>query len=406
METENTNGHIPPIFILSCGRAGSTLLRYIIDTHPDICSPAELHLGRLCGLLVNMCEYLSLGSKAENRPLIYAKVNRLMSEWIGDYVQMRGKRFWCEKSPDNLGHLPVLKNVFSDAKYICLHRNCMDVVHSTLEMAEKKYFVTSGSQARNEKDVCLHVDNWVSETGTLLEFEQQNADRCIRVRYEDLINAPAEISKRIFEFIGLDWDEKILDAVFSTHHPTGPGDPKALFARTIHKKSIGKGSAISRRDITDDLLQKMNDLLETLGYPLVGPDWDQAPSPYIEAFAQGSEDEDGTASADTNDGFANFFPRWLESRAGRLQHLNGKGTCKFVITGEDENAWVIDLNAREVQIKADDRVADCTITIMQNDLIKMVNGELNPGEAFLQGKAQVAGNVNLAATVGQFLFRA
>jgi hypothetical protein len=36
----------PPIFILSCYRSGSTLLRYILDSHPDVYCPPELSLGQ------------------------------------------------------------------------------------------------------------------------------------------------------------------------------------------------------------------------------------------------------------------------------------------------------------------------------------------------------------------------
>ena len=40
-----------PIFIASHARTGSTLLRYIIDTHPALCCPPELALGQLCSAL-------------------------------------------------------------------------------------------------------------------------------------------------------------------------------------------------------------------------------------------------------------------------------------------------------------------------------------------------------------------
>ena len=36
------------VFILCTPRSGSSLLRYILDTHPAICCPGELSLGQLC----------------------------------------------------------------------------------------------------------------------------------------------------------------------------------------------------------------------------------------------------------------------------------------------------------------------------------------------------------------------
>lgn len=37
-----------PVFILSCERSGSTMLRYIVDTHSKVACPSHLYLGSLC----------------------------------------------------------------------------------------------------------------------------------------------------------------------------------------------------------------------------------------------------------------------------------------------------------------------------------------------------------------------
>ena len=214
MKTEKANSYVPPIFILSCARSGSTLLRYIVDTHPDICSPGELRTGFLCEMLTNVVDCLSLGgvatssSQEERRRLNYAEVNRIVSEWMNTYAKSRGKRFWCEKSPNNLSYLPLLKNIFPDAKYICLHRNCMDVVYSSFEKARTGYYVNHRYYAQNDNEVSVYVDNWADNTSRLLAFERENADRCIRVRYEDLVSDPAAILKPVFEFMGLTWDAR------------------------------------------------------------------------------------------------------------------------------------------------------------------------------------------------------
>src|ERR1700730_4284019 len=40
-----------PLFVLCGPRRGSTLLRYILDTHSQIASPGEIELGALCAHL-------------------------------------------------------------------------------------------------------------------------------------------------------------------------------------------------------------------------------------------------------------------------------------------------------------------------------------------------------------------
>lgn len=411
MNMKKTDDYGPPIFIISCERSGSTLLRYIIDTHPDICSPSELSLGSLCSSLIHLVDHLSLGEVGRNifqedrNILVCAEVNRMVSEWMNTYVKFRGKRLWCEKTPKNLDYLTILQSVFPDAKYICLHRNCMDVVYSLFEASRMGIYVDHVYYARNNNQVSVYVDSWVDKTSRLLTFEKENAQQCIRVRYEDIVTNPAETLKPVFEFIGVTWDEKLLDSVFSSPHENGYGDLKVMFTKEIKKASIGNGSAISSRQILDELPKKMNDLLARLDYPLVGEDWDlQAISPYIKAFIQRSEKENNGAATTTNDFFANFISQRLKANACRLVGING--VCKFVVAGDGIDSWVIDLNIPGGKIEAADREADCTIAIALKELMEMVNGDLNPGQALMQGKARVSGNIFLAREIGQILFGA
>src|SRR5215475_8382179 len=100
------NGSTRPIFILSCGRAGSTLLRYIVDTHPDIACPAELILGELCVALYHSV-YYSLGQivasdETERKRIVAEKVRQIISALMEEYKTAKGKSFWCDKTPGNL----------------------------------------------------------------------------------------------------------------------------------------------------------------------------------------------------------------------------------------------------------------------------------------------------------------
>jgi len=37
-----------PVFVLCNGRSGSTLLRFLLDAHPDLACPPETNLPSLC----------------------------------------------------------------------------------------------------------------------------------------------------------------------------------------------------------------------------------------------------------------------------------------------------------------------------------------------------------------------
>src|SRR5713226_1723784 len=48
-----------PVFVLCCGRSGSTLLRFLLDAHPDLACPPETNLTALCAHLVNVWSLLA-----------------------------------------------------------------------------------------------------------------------------------------------------------------------------------------------------------------------------------------------------------------------------------------------------------------------------------------------------------
>lgn len=404
-----------PIFILSCERAGSTLLRYIIDTHPEICSPGELHLGHLCEDLGHVADLLSIGEVAEATSSkdrlgrVNVEVRRMVTELMDTYARSKGKRMWCEKTPRNLGYLDILHDVFPDAKYICLHRNCMDVVHSCLEASKVGFFVDISYYAKNIPSTyarnafghaSVFADSWADKTSTMLAFERQHPDQCFRLKYESMVIEPAATLRSMFEFLGVEWDESLLDAVFKSKHDPGPGDKKVMYSRKVHTKYIGMGSSVSRRLLSKEVLQRVNAVLEDLGYPMVGADWDMSSSPYL-AMVPHQKEEAAEQIGDIQEVFTHHFPRRLKDRSASLKQFGE--TYKFVVTGDDGGIWLLDLSKPGGEIRAEDGEAKCTITISAGDLVAMVNGTLNAASAFEQGKFRVAGDLRQAMGMGQLL---
>lgn len=73
------------------------------------------------------------------------------------------------------------------------------------------------------------------------------------------------------------------------------------------------------------------------------------------------------------------------------------GVAKFVIPGE--GAIVVD----ESGVRAGDDAADVTLTAEADVFRAILEGELNPTAAFMQGKLSVDGNMGLAMKLGAAL---
>jgi protein-tyrosine sulfotransferase len=397
-----------PIFILSCPRSGSTLLRYILDTHPDICSPGELHLGRLCKSLKQMLTHLCIeqfklhSKKTEER--INSEIRRFVSEKMSDYATSKGKQVWCEKTPANLDYLGDLSNVFKEAKYICLHRHCMDVVHSCLSVNAGINEGVNGDfvyYARNRNKISTLVDGWINNTRKLLEFERENPSKCFSIKYESLVTAPGVALRGLFSFLEREWDPALLDRVFTQSHDPGPGDVKVRFSKSIHARSIGISAGIPIKGIDGRLLQSMNNLLAELEYPVVGVDWaDVAAAGLGVGLAQEKITNNQTVS-NIDELFMTHFPRRLQTHAGKAQEL-GDVIVKFMVHGG--GVWLIDLTQGGGQIMRGDGEANLTIEVSADDLLDIVNGKLDPVNVFSRGKVKITGYIWRAIEVGQILF--
>jgi hypothetical protein len=399
-------GKPPPAFIFSCERAGSTLLRYVLDTHPEICSPGQLYLGQLCRSLETTAYYsvgqvVEVADERERERLVAEEVRRIVEDLMGRYAEAKSKRMWCDKTTANLEHLKILNRVFPDARCVCLYRNCMDVVYSSIECSRLGFMPEFVPYVRKSPDnlVAAMAESWVEKTEKLLSFERENRERCFRVKYESLVLEPSQSLRPLFEFLGVVWDEGLLDAVFTTPHDQGSGDRKILFRRKIEHNSIGQGSALSREDVPPALLARVNELLLELDYPAVGPDWGRTPSPYLPA---GSPENEAGAVKTVREVFESHFPKLIGERGERLDEVNA--ACRFVVSGEDGGAWTLSLFPAGGRVVPGDAEADCTVTVSPDDLLGIVNGKLNPVAAFDLGRLHVTGDFEKANKVGQFLF--
>src|ERR1700736_5136793 len=97
---KSTGASIAPIFIISAARSGSTLLRYLLQAHPDISCPAETNLGQA---FQSISYSHSIASGAPHKPEIWQQdaiqsCRALAQATLGAQARRQNKPRWCDKS--------------------------------------------------------------------------------------------------------------------------------------------------------------------------------------------------------------------------------------------------------------------------------------------------------------------
>jgi hypothetical protein len=289
MEIQNGNGaplaSTAPIIVLTAARSGSTLLRFILDTHPDIACSPETGLGGVCTHLTRFLGVLDgLGISAQpGQGAITADAEatiiQLLNESYGRYLGGRGKRRWCDKSLDNVHHADLLATLFPRAQFICLSRHCMDVIASGVEACAwglHGFGFDPYSAQYPGNDVAAIAAYWAESTMAILQFEKDYPDRCHHVRYEDLVADPEGMAADIFKFLGEREIPGITEECFrADHEATGPGDEKIWFTGKVEDKSVGRGVTVPVEMLLSPMRAHINGLLQELGYRRVNEDWNQ-----------------------------------------------------------------------------------------------------------------------------------
>lgn len=70
---------------------------------------------------------------------------------------------------------------------------------------------------------------------------------------------------------------------------------------------------------------------------------------------------------------------------------------QFDVSGPDGGSWTVDLRQDPGSVqKGASEEADCVVTVGQEDLAGILEGEVDPQMAFMMGRVKVAGNFMLA----------
>jgi hypothetical protein len=271
-----------PLFIVSAGRSGTTLLRSMLVVGGQIAIPPESqvipravrkyrslqHVGwaDLSSLIVALFEGHANFSQWETdlSPVYQTVIHlaerersfaRVIDQVFRCYADQHFPRAstWGDQSPINTLYLPWIFRTFPDARYLHLLRDGRDAIASMVVKGQSVEPATA---------------RWANAVEQVSKLQPQlEPDRFLQVRYEDLVLETTEILQQVCAFLGIEYTDRMLDFwqspttiehKYHEHHRN--------LARPVFADSINTWAERLSTSEQEYVLSRVGDLLKRFGY--------------------------------------------------------------------------------------------------------------------------------------------
>ncbi len=211
----------PTPFVVGAGRSGTTLLRLMLDAHPELAIPPEsyfvLEAARRCRYSSDPPGYFWRALTSHKRwPIFFVEADQLAaslaaadpftpSEALRAFYRLYAARFdkprWGDKTPRYVERMRGIQRLLPEARFIHLIRDGRDVALSNLDIKDLWFKVDSISDAAGW---------WLSRI-SVARKQARYLRYYLEVRYEDLVLNSEATLRTICDFIDLPWDPRMLE---------------------------------------------------------------------------------------------------------------------------------------------------------------------------------------------------
>lgn len=210
---QNTFALTSPIFLLGSERSGTTLLRLMLDHHPQVAFnlESEYLISQIAddGTLPAMADYRAwLGRDRVFRLSDLTIDTRLeYSDLVQDFLRQRMHRDLKELIGATIHRgMAKIPRIWPEARYLYLYRDGRDVASSVVGMG------WCGN-------VYVGADWWLAAEREWAALQRSiRKDQWIEVRFEDLVTTPRVELARICAFVGVNYSEAMFDYVFLSRY--------------------------------------------------------------------------------------------------------------------------------------------------------------------------------------------
>jgi hypothetical protein len=274
-----------PIFIVGVHRSGTTLLRYVLNSHPRIYIPPETDfipyffnkhphaklsqkkVARILDIIFSRYRYVEdwQGARPDSQEF-YERMptkdpSAFLNQLYSDYARQNGALRWGDKTPIYASYVDLIHKIFPEAQFIHIIRDPFDASISLLEKYQEDEF---------HVDIYFAARNWVRRIKAIQASRKTLPVQCYyEVRYEEFVSDAITETQNLCEFIGEEYFEEMNKQHLLARQEI-PTD--SHFFSNVRKPVFTNSVNRGRRDLSladRRVIQRVaGELMAELGYPL------------------------------------------------------------------------------------------------------------------------------------------
>ncbi len=216
-------GVAPAPFVVGVGRSGTTLLRMMLDAHPELAMPPETHF---INPFIQASGKLRFDAKTATRAIVRDQRRRWNDFGLDEhellaamealepfntsdalrafyllYARSQGKPRWGDKTPDYVRKMKKVQKTLPEARFIHVIRDGRDA-----GLSQNARIAKRGKEPLPPREMARRWRKKIAKS----QLDAKEVEHYMEVRYEDLIDDTEGVLHRICDHIELEFDPAML----------------------------------------------------------------------------------------------------------------------------------------------------------------------------------------------------
>jgi len=249
-----------PVFIVGCGRSGTTWLQRLLLEHPQVTGGQESEFFLHFSSCLTSVQNNDNASRKLGLPVYWDKLDLYESIriiWQQTFVSALEAKpqatLLAEKTPSHAFHMDLILELLPEARFIHIIRDSRSVVSSM--NAAKKGWGASWAPSTVKSAAILW---WRSVSAAKNSGRRMPSEKYIEVHYEELLEKTNNELSRIYDFLSVKYDSKLLNNIIGIQNIDNQKQLKGTGFKDHKGKELKEPDGFFRKGKADSWKKELN----------------------------------------------------------------------------------------------------------------------------------------------------